>query len=353
MDKKNVVVIGYGGMGGWHTRFICDNNVVNLLGIYDIEKERCELAEKNGIHAYASFDEVLSDERVDFVVIATPNELHKPLAIEAMSRGKHVVSEKPVTLSSADLQEIIDASNKYGRLFTTHQNRRWDADYLMMKDIYQTKQLGEVFTIESRYHGSRGIPGDWRGHKEHGGGMILDWGVHLIDQMLGIANDQKITKIYCRCDHLTNDEVDDGFKLDIFFERGLVGHIEVCTRNFISLPRFLMAGMDGTALIQSWKSNAHIVLCKTWEENDVKPVVTAAGLTKTMAPRDEKTTVNYDITPPESDVHDFYRNLVKAIDGEEEQIVTHKQLMRVMKVMEAAFESDRVGAPIEFNDIEY
>ena len=353
MAKKNVVVIGYGGMGGWHTRVINDNNVVNLLGIYDIKPERCALAEEKGIHAYSSFEEVLSDERVDFVVIATPNELHKPLAIEAMSRGKHVISEKPVTLSSADLQEIIDASHKYGRLFTTHQNRRWDVDYLMMKDVYQTRQLGEVFTIESRYHGSRGIPGDWRGKKEHGGGMILDWGVHLIDQMLGIVNDQKITKIYCRCDHLTNDEVDDGFKLDIFFERGLVGHIEVCTRNFISLPRFLMAGMDGTALINDWKDKTRVVLCKTWEEHDVKPVVTAAGLTKTMAPRDEKTTVTYDIERPASDVHDFYRNFVKAIDGEEEQIVTHKQFMRVMKVMEAAFESDKVGAPIAFDDTNF
>lgn len=353
MSKKNVVVIGYGGMGGWHTRFIKDNDVVNLLGIYDIKPERCALAEERGIHAYSSFDEVLSDERVDFVVIATPNELHKPLAIEALSRGKHVISEKPVTLSTEDLQEMIDASKKYGRLFTTHQNRRWDVDYLMMKEVYQTRQIGEVFTIESRYHGSRGIPGDWRGKKEHGGGMILDWGVHLIDQMLGIVNDQKIEKIYCRCDHLTNDEVDDGFKLDIFFERGLVGHIEVCTRNFISLPRFLMAGMDGTAIINDWKDDTHVVLCKTWEENDVKPVVTAAGLTKTMAPRDEKTTVTYDIKRPESDVHDFYRNFVKAIDGEEEQIVTHKQLKRVMQVMEAAFESDRVGAPIAFDDINY
>ena len=353
MSKKNAAVIGYGGMGAWHARHIMDNGVVNLLGVYDIKPERLALAEKKGIHAYSSFEEVLSDERVDFVVIATPNELHKPLAIEAMSRGKHVISEKPVTLSSQDLNEIIEASHKYGRLFTTHQNRRWDVDYLMMKDIYQTRQLGEIFTIESRYHGSRGIPGDWRGKKEHGGGMMLDWGVHLIDQMLGIANDQKVIKIYCRCDHHTNDEVDDGFKLDIFFERGLVGHVEVCTRNFISLPRFLMAGMDGTALIQSWKSNTHVVLCKTWEENDVTPVVTAAGLTKTMAPRDDKTTVTYDVEPPVSDVHDFYRNFVKAIDGEEEQIVTHKQLMRVMKIMEAAFESDKAGVPIEFNDTEF
>ena len=349
-SKKNVVVIGYGGMGGWHTHFILRNNVVNLLGIYDIDPKRVKLAEENGIHAYGSWEEVLADDAVDFVVLAVPNELHKPLAIEAMSRGKHVVSEKPVTLSSADLQEIFDASYRYDRLFTTHQNRRWDVDYLMMKDVYHSGDLGDVFTIESRYHGSRGIPGDWRGHKEHGGGMIYDWGVHLIDQMVGIVDDRKIEKIYCRCDHLTNDEVDDGFKLDLFFERGLVAHIEVSTRNFIALPRFFMAGMDGTAVIHSWKDKTHVVLCRTWEENDVKPVVTAAGLTKTMAPRDEKTTVSYDVELPFSDVHDFYRNFVKAIDGEETQIVTHKQLMRVMKIMEAAFESDRVGTPIPFED---
>jgi predicted dehydrogenase len=293
----------------------------------------------------------LNDASVDFVTLAVPNELHKPLAIEAMAHGKHVISEKPVTLCSSDLQDIFDASHKYDRIFTVHQNRRWDIDYLMMKHMYESGDLGEVFTVESRYHGSRGIPGDWRGEKEHGGGMIYDWGVHLIDQMIGIVNDQKIEKVYCRCDHLTNDEVDDGFKMDLFFERGLIGHIEVSTRNFISLPRFFMAGMDGTAIINDWRDKTRVVLCKTWEEHDVKPVVTAAGLTKTMAPRDEKTTVESWIERPASDVHDFYRNWVAAINGEEKQLITHPQLMRVMKIMEAAFESDRVGAPIVLNDV--
>jgi hypothetical protein len=145
--------------------------------------------------------------------------------------------------------------------------------------------------------------------------------------------------------------VDDGFKLDLFFERGLIAHIEVSTRNFIALPRFFMAGMDGTAIINDWRDNTHVVLCKTWEENDVKPVVTAAGLTKTMAPRDDKTTVTYELERPASDVHDFYRNFVCTLNGEAEQLVKHSQVMRVMKIMEAAFESDRVGAPVTFDDV--
>ncbi|MBO5898963.1 MAG: Gfo/Idh/MocA family oxidoreductase [Clostridia bacterium] len=349
--KRNGVVIGYGGMGGWHTRYLKESDAVNLLGIYDIKPERSALAEENGIHAYASWQEVLDDASVDFVTLAVPNELHKPLAIEAMAAGKHVISEKPVTLSSSDLQEIFDASAKYGRLFTVHQNRRWDVDYLMMKQVYESGKLGRVFNIESRIQGSRGIPGDWRGKKEHGGGMILDWGVHLIDQMVGIANDKKIEKVYCRCDHITNDEVDDGFQLDLYFEGGLTARIEVGTSHFISMPRFYMTGTDGAAIINDWRDKTRVVCCKDWSEKDVKPVVTAAGLTKTMAPRDEKTTFESEIERPESDVHNFYRNFVCAMNGEAKQLVTHNQVMRVMKIMEAAFESDRVGAPVVLDDV--
>jgi len=350
-NKKNAVVVGYGGMGGWHTRYMLTSDVINLLGIYDIKQERADLAEQNGIHAYASWEEVLADPKVDFVTLAVPNELHKPLAIEAMSRGKHVVSEKPVTLCSEDLQEMIDASHKYNRIFTVHQNRRWDCDYRMMRTIYHGGELGEVFNVESRIQGSRGIPGDWRGKKEHGGGMILDWGVHLIDQMVGIVNDRKIERVYCRCDHITNDEVDDGFQLDLYFEGGVTGRIEVGTSHFIAMPRFYMTGTDGAAIINDWRENTRVVACKDWSEKDVKPVVTAAGLTKTMAPRDEKTTIESEIVRPESDVHDFYRNWVATINGEATQLVTHPQLMRVMKIMEAAFESDRVGAPVALDDV--
>ena len=347
-SKKKVAVVGYGGMGGWHTRYILQSDVCELAGIYDIKPERCELARENGIFVYDSFEAVLNDAEVEIVTIATPNELHNPLAIRAMEAGKAVISEKPVTLSSESLQEMIDAANRNGVIFTVHQNRRWDVDYRMMREAYRCGALGDVFTVESRIQGSRGIPGDWRGKKEHGGGMILDWGVHLIDQMLGIVYDRKIESLYCRCDHITNDEVDDGFKLDLYFEGGLCARIEVGTSHFISMPRFYMAGTNGAAIVNDWREACKVVSCKKWHEQNVVPVVTSAGLTKTMAPRDEKTTETFEIARMESDVHDFYRNVCLAVDGKAEQIVNHAQMMRVMKVMEAAFESDRLGAVVAF-----
>lgn len=350
MKKRNCVIIGYGGMGGWHAEHLLHSDAVNLLGVYDIKPERNALAESRGIHAYSSFEEVLADENVDILTLAVPNDSHKPLAIEAMSRGKNVISEKPVTLSSADLQEMIDASNKYGKLFTVHQNRRWDVDYLTMYDLYRSHELGDVFAIESRIHGSRGIPGDWRGKREHGGGMMLDWGVHLIDQMVRIIGDRRIEKVYCRFDHITNTEVDDGFKLDLYFEGGLTARVEVGTSNFIELPRFYMAGTNGSAIMNDWLHPCRVVYCYNWDYKDAIPVKTAAGLTKTMAPRDEKTIKEKLIPLPESDVHDFYRNVVRAVNGEEDQLITHRQVMRVMKIMEAAFESDRLFNVVNFND---
>ncbi len=347
MAKKNAAIIGYGGMGSWHANFMQRSDVVNLMGIYDIKPERCSLAESKGIHAYGSLEELLADPAVELVTIAVPNDLHKPLAIKALEAGKHVISEKPVTLSSSDLQEMFDASYKANRLFTVHQNRRWDGEFLVMRDIYQSGDLGDVFHIESRCHGSRGIPGDWRQLPEQGGGMILDWGIHLIDQIMGIVKDRKLKKIWCKCDHITNELVDDGFKLEMYFEGDVTAHVEVGTSNFIQLPRFYMIGRNGSALIPTWGADAEVVWCTNYNEKEVVPVVTAAGITKTMAPRDDKSIATKKIPQPHADVHNFYRNFVKAIDGEATQIVTHHEMMVDMKIMEAAFESDRTGLPVD------
>ena len=351
-NKKGVAIVGFGGMGYWHKNKILAGNAVELCGIWDIKEERRELARTENIHVYSSFEDVLADEKVDIVTIAVPNELHKPLSIAALEAGKNVISEKPVCLSSQELADIIAASERTGKLFTTHQNRRWDADFLMMKQVYESGDLGDVFAMESRVQGSHGIPGDWRGKKEHGGGMIFDWGIHLIDQMFGIVDDRKLLRVYCKCDHITNDEVDDGFKLDLYFEGDLTARIEVGTTNFIRLPRLYITGVNGAGLVNDWKDDCHVVLCRSWADKDVAPVVTAAGFTKTMAPRDEKTTVEEWIKSPETEVHEFYLNFAQAIQGKATQYVTHKQLARSMRVMEAAFRSDALGAPVEFEDIE-
>ena len=179
--------------------------------------------------------------------------------------------------------------------------------------------------------------------------MILDWGVHLIDQML-LLIPGRIDRISCDITNITTDEVDDGFRLNIYFEDGKTGYVEVGTYNFLSLPRFYMQCKNGSAKIEDWRLRAMVAKCLAWNESDVLPVQTAAGITKTMAPRDELTLKTYEIERPVSDVHDFYRNFVRAIDGQEKQLVTHEQVRRVMKVMEACFKSAELGEPVKFEE---
>ena len=346
MKKMKVAVVGYGGMGGWHVDKISQNDVAEVAGIYDIDPARCELAESRGIHVYASLDEVLADPSVELITVATPNDVHEEIAIAAMNAGKNVISEKPVTISLESLERMIAASERNGVKFSVHQNRRWDADFLAMKQLCDSGELGEVINIESRVHGSRGIPGDWRGVKKYGGGMLYDWGIHLIDQILMIFGFNP-KRVSCICDYITNSECDDGFRLDIYFENGIRATVEVGTYNFINMPRWYLRAKGGSASIPAWKTPVDVVKCDKWQELNVTPVQTAAGLTKTMAPRDNYTTDTYQIELPKSDVHDYYRNFIRAIRGEEEQLITHDQMRMDLKVILAAFQSAETGTVVD------
>lgn len=345
--KKNIAIVGYGGQGAWHAGHAQRSDVLDLAGVYDIKPERNDVAKANGIKAYDSLDAVLADKDVDIVVCATPNDSHKDIVIRSLEAGKNVVCEKPVALSVEDFDDMCEAARKAGKLFTVHQNRRWDVDFLAIKSIIESGEIGEVINIESRVHGSRGIPSDWRCHKPYGGGMVLDWGVHLIDQML-LLIPEKITKIYCELNNITTDEVDDGMHLMLTFESGKRATVEVGTYNFIYMPRFYMQCKSGSAMIEDWQKKCRIAKMKAWNEKEVVPVQTAAGITKTMAPRDEITLDSYEIERPTSDVHDFYRNVVKAIDGVEERLIKLSEVRRVLRIMESCFESHEKNQAIIF-----
>lgn len=346
--KHTLAIVGFGGMAGWHYDLIEGIKDLTVAGIWDIREERREYARSRQIHVYESLEDLLADPAVDLVLIATPNDVHKSIAIQAMEAGKNVVSEKPVTLCSADLQEMAEASKRTGKFLTVHQNRRWDEDFLTVKKVMEQGKLGEIFRLESRVHGSRGIPGDWRQEKEHGGGMVLDWGVHLLDQALLFFPDVKLSTVYATLTHVTNQLVDDGFSADLGFANGVHMLVEVGTSNFINLPRWYVLGTDGTAVIEDWGKDVRIVRALGVDEKDVVPVRTAAGLTKTMAPRRDDSI--HTETQPEvkSDIREFYQNVMAVLEGREESRIRLDQVMRVMRLMEAVFASAQTNKVIEF-----
>ena len=323
-----------------------------LAGTYDVAKERQEWAREQGFKVYESYEAMLGDKNVDIVLIATPNHLHMEQAVRAMRSGKHVLCEKPVMRTSGELIKVMEVARETGKIFYPRQNRRWDKDYLIIKKIYDEKLVGDVFNIECRVHGSRGIPGDWRGVWAYGGGMMLDWGVHLLDRMLEMVP-EKVIKLFASMTHVTNDECDDGFKMHMTFESGVTSVIEVGTCNFINLPLWYIAGNQGTAVIDNWACEGKIVRLNSWEDRDAIPILAGEGLTKTMAPREGATISEYKLPDVVYDSNELYSNLVDVVDGSESgrpvrQLVTPEQALRVLRLMEAAFESDRKGIVVNF-----
>lgn len=346
--KYRIGIVGFGGMGNWHRETIDTIDGLEVAGIYDIDEARMSYAKESQLHTYKSLKDMLEDKNIDVVLIATPNQEHRPIAIEAMKAGKHVISEKPVTLNADELSELIKVSEEAGVFFTVHQNRRWDEDFLTIKELIESNRLGDIHRIESRVHGSRGIPGDWRQEKECGGGMVLDWGVHLLDQILLLMGESRLKKVYATVTNITNQVVDDGFTAHLIFETGLEVVVEVGTSNFISLPRWYVLGQDGTAIIEDWNMDGKVVRAVGKSEDDIVPVRTAAGITKTMAPRRDDTIRSEELPLVKSDVRDFYFNVIDVLDKKEESKIKLAEVMRVMRLMEAIFESANSKTVIDF-----
>ncbi len=341
-----MAIIGFGGMGSWHEANIRTQlPELKVKGMYDVREEPCEKARGLGLHVYGSLEDVLADPEIELVTVATPNNFHKDIVIAALRAGKNVVCEKPVTICSAELEEMIAVAQETGKLFSIHQNRRWDKDYRTVKQVIDSGLIGRPYFIESRVDGSRAASmHGWRGHKLNGGGMLLDWGVHLIDQVMDMIH-CPVVEVGAHLQSVFSDEVDDNIKVMLRFEDKTSVVLEMTTNCFISRPRWHVSCMNGTMQIDDWMGNGRIVQLNTdapmeWGDDIV---YTAAGPTRTMAPRPPETTL--EMAPPavETDWADYYRNIVGVLNGTAELIVKPCQALRVMKVIDAAFAANKTG----------
>lgn len=339
MTAVNFAIIGYGGMGSYHATGLMptEKEKIHLVGVYDILESRREVATTNGFQTYESLEDLLNDETVDAVLIATPNDTHKDLAIKAMRAGKNVLCEKPVALNVAEFDEMLAVAKECGRIFMVHQNRRWDPDFLIVRRLYREHVLGDVFQIESRVQGANGIPGDWRHLEQHGGGMLLDWGVHLLDQLLFLV-DSPIKNVQVDFSKILGDEVDDGFMSFITFENGVKALIEVGTTNYVKLPRWYVKATEGTARIDDWDLSGKIVRATRAETATPQPIQAGVGLTKTMAPPSEEATEELTFPAPEAEYEPFYANVYHVMKDGAEPIVKNEEVRRVLALIEEMFE---------------
>jgi len=261
--RIRVGIVGLGRSGEeMHAKYITDNAAFQLEAICDTSEARLKASKKRlkAKKAYASYDELLDDDAVELVVVATPSQAHCDMVLAAYERGKHVLVEKPVALNLGEFERMEGSARKHGLVFACFHNRRWDGDYLRVRKIIADGLLGDVFDIQSRCIGYG--PGlrtfgveefrpQWRAEKAYGGGQLYDWGSHLIDQVLMMVP-SKVEMVYGDLKSLIwSDEVDDHFKVVIKFEDGTTAEIESSGDCRIPLPRWFVTGKKG-ALSGTW-----------------------------------------------------------------------------------------------------
>jgi predicted dehydrogenase len=182
---------------------------------------------------------------VEVVVVLTPNESHFPLALEALAAGKHVVLEKPMTINSAQADELIQASRLHQKMLTVFHNRRWDGDFLTLRGLLENKTLGEVVSLESHFDRFRpNLKGGWRENDAPGSGVLYDLGSHLLDQCFQLFGLPQALLADLRIER-TKARITDAFT--IFLDYGTV-RAELKASCLAAEPklRFKVRGTQGT-----------------------------------------------------------------------------------------------------------
>jgi predicted dehydrogenase len=243
-----VGLVGYGLAGSvFHAPLIAatDGLLLDTVVTANPERQAQARAEFPDVRVAASADELFARAgELDLVVVASPNKTHVPLATAALKAGLPVVVDKPVAGTAAEARELAALAEERGLLLSVFQNRRWDNDFLTLRSLIDTGELGDVWRFESRFERWRPQPkGGWResGDPAEIGGLLYDLGSHVVDQALVLFG--PVTHVYAETDvRRPGAETDDDTFLALTHAGGVRSHLYVSATAAQLGPRFRVLG---------------------------------------------------------------------------------------------------------------
>ncbi len=347
MKELKLGIIGFGFMGKWHYNHAGQLDNIRVTAICDIDTSKLTNIE-NGISTYSDYHDLLKDPNVETVLISVPNHLHCQIAVDATCAHKNIIVEKPVAMNLVEFDTIYDSAQKNSVIFTVHQNRRWDKDYLIVKKALKENLLGNVFHIQSSLYGFFGLVHDWHVCKKYGGGMMYDWGVHLIDQILDLIP-AKVTSVSADIRTIVNKEVDDYYRLVFHFEDGHTASIELGTFMLKPVPRWYVAGDKGTLIIENFLGQGTIYRSNGMlEKLPEQPTNINSGPTRTFSTEPDGLINSEDLPTVSGEWNDFFINYIQVINNKAELIVKPEQVRRVLALMEASWKSSNTKSSVKF-----
>lgn len=231
MEKVKLGVIGLGSISQLiHLPNIKKLNDVSLSAVAEVKKNRLHLiSDKFSIqNRYTDYKDMLENQDIDAVIIATPTNSHKEIAIDCLAAGKDILVEKPLARTYAEAKEIVDAARKYKRKLMVGMNLRYRPDTMLLRSIINSSEIGEPFYAKCGWIRSRSSEEKWFTKKEEaGGGVIIDLGIHLLDLALWLMNFPQVSSVSCKNFYHFTKNVEDTSISFIKFKDGSLINLEV------------------------------------------------------------------------------------------------------------------------------
>ena len=323
-------IIGFGRMAErTHLARMRETGLYDLVGVCDITPARRETALSVGLRATDRVDELLSWD-IELVVLTTHTALHHPIALEVISAGKHLLIEKPMTVTGQQAEELVSAAHDQGTMLTVFHNRHYDEDYCLVKAAVEEGLLGDLVALENRTVGARpaigfGVPEynpSWRVTASAGGGTLLDFGPHWVEQVLDLMAGRRVVQVFADVRHVKWGDADDLFRIDMVFEDGTRAAVAKYDISYYTPPdKWLVMGREATL-------HGPIV-------EDGKKAVVICG-------------PDYEIKRTRaSETRNLHENIAHHIRDGRPLIITPEHALRVMRVIQAAVDSSKCGKSVD------
>ena len=340
----NTAVIGYGYAGrAFHSYLVGLADGLNLYAIATRNAERRNAAREAypNTQIYKTIGEVVADDAIDLVVLATPHDTHAELAIQAMDAGKHLVTDKIMAMNAVEADAMIAASERNNVMLSVFHNRRWDWDYLTVKKVIADGLLGTPYLFQvaiMRY----GAPGGWRGVKSQSGGILYDWPAHFVDQALQFGT-APVESVFCDIHYNTKWDTDIGNygNLIIKFADDVRYQIEISNLSKAEKPRWYVVGELGGLIKygldpqEGPMRNGDIDSAEQDPANYAKVWTEAGGRNRELVIESVRGTWK-----------SYYQNIADVLNKGAELVVKPEEMRKVMQVYDAAMQSAETGETV-------
>ena len=342
-DPVRFGVVGL-GRAGWdiHVAQLRGREDVRIVAVADPVAERREQAVAEfACRAHESIDSLLAQDDVEVVIVATPSAAHAPDTLNALSRGRHVVVEKPMALSLTDADAMIDAADRARRQLFVHQNYRFFPEFLLLREMIDGGTIGRVFHIRN-YISSFARRNDWQTLSKNGGGVLNNTAVHFIDQILQLLPG-KVARVTGSLQQIASaGDVEDHVKALLRDETGATADLEISTAENIAvpLPKWVLCGTTGTLTC-----DGPTMTVRWFDPAQVKPLQAIDGPAQArrygnddQLPWQER---KFDVPPREPRA--FYDNVIGVLRRNEPMRVQPRSVRETMRVIQMIRDSARAG----------